>query len=369
MWKNNGGSKVIVGLSGGVDSAVAAAILLEQGYDVTGLFMKNWEEDDDAEYCSAAVDLADAQSVCSTLGIHLEAVNFSPEYWDNVFEHFLREYKAGRTPNPDILCNKEIKFKTFLEWSLELGAQHIATGHYVQKNQSGKQWQLRKGVDGNKDQSYFLYTLGQHALAHSLFPIGHLPKSEVRQRASDLGLSVNEKKDSTGICFIGERRFKDFLQQFLPAQQGDIKTLDGEVIGQHHGALYYTIGQRGGLGIGGLDSTNNSGEPWFVASKDVQQNVLYVVQGHDHSALQSDIVLVDELDWVNGDPPQTPLNCHAKTRYRQTDQACTLHIEKDGQAKLQFEQPQRAVAPGQAAVFYQGDNCLGGGVIQAGLKD
>ncbi len=369
MWKNNGQTKVVVGMSGGVDSAVAAATLLEGGYDVIGLFMKNWEEDDNPEYCAAAVDLADAKSVCELLNIHLEAVNFSHEYWDNVFSHFLREYKAGRTPNPDILCNKEIKFKFFLDWAIDLGADCIATGHYAQKQVIDSRFRLLKGADAHKDQSYFLYTLGQHQLRSSLFPIGHLPKTEVRQRAREIGLSVKDKKDSTGICFIGERRFKDFLAQFLPAQNGEIKTLTGETIGSHSGAMYYTIGQRNGLGIGGIDDDDNTGEPWFVASKDITRNILYTVQGHDHPALHKRIVLIEDICWVDETPPILPLICSAKTRYRQQDQGCTITAYSQSQARVKFDVPQRAITPGQSLVFYDDDVCLGGGVIQLGLNE
>lgn len=368
MWKNNARTKVVVGMSGGVDSAVAAAQLLESGYDVVGLFMKNWEEDDNLEYCSAAVDLADAKSVCELLNIHLEAVNFSHEYWNNVFSHFLREYKAGRTPNPDILCNKEIKFKIFLEWALDLGADFIATGHYSQKALINNRFSLVKGADSNKDQSYFLYTLGQHQLMHSMFPVGHLPKTAVREKATEIGLSVDNKKDSTGICFIGERRFKDFLEQFLPAQDGQIKTLMGETIGTHSGAMYYTIGQRNGLGVGGLDEDGNTGEPWFVASKDVKRNILYAVQGHDHPALHKSMAIIEDMHWVNETPPILPLICNAKTRYRQQDQHCTIIAYSQSQARVKFDVPQRAITSGQSLVFYDGDVCLGGGVIQLGLN-
>ncbi len=369
MWKNNGRTKVVVGMSGGVDSAVAAAQLIESGHDVIGLFMKNWEEDDNPEYCAAAVDLADAKSVCEMLNIHLEAVNFSSEYWNNVFMHFLREYKAGRTPNPDILCNKEIKFKIFLDWALDLGADFIATGHYAQKGTVGNQFTLVKGSDFSKDQSYFLYTLGQHELMHSMFPVGHLPKTAVREKAEEIGLIVKDKKDSTGICFIGERRFKDFLEQFLPAQPGDIKTLMGETIGTHTGAMFYTIGQRNGLGVGGIDENGNTGEPWFVASKDIQRNILYVVQGHEHPALHKSIVLIQDMDWISANAPVLPLGCVAKTRYRQADQSCTVISYSNTQARVKFDQPQRAITPGQSLVFYTGDVCLGGGVIQQGLNE
>ncbi len=375
MWKKDNGRRVIVGMSGGVDSAVAAAELLEEGYEVVGLFMKNWEEDDDEAYCSAAVDLKDARSVCDVLGIHLETANFSHEYWDRVFETFLSEYKQGRTPNPDILCNREIKFKQFLNWAVDLGADSIATGHYAQIDLRNGHYQLIKGEDENKDQSYFLYTLGQQALSKSLFPIGHMQKPEVRDRAAAIGLPVDKKKDSTGICFIGERRFRDFLNQFLPAKKGDIRTLEGETIGQHMGAMYFTIGQRGGLGIGGQGDhlSGDSGEPWYVAKKNVEKNVLTVVQGHDHPVLFSKIVIASQLTWVSEETPILPLRCKAKTRYRQTEQACViLALSSDGDhqntARIEFNEPQRAITPGQSIVFYQGDQCLGGGIIEKGCR-
>ena len=368
MWTKNNGRRVIVGMSGGVDSAVAAAELLEADYQVMGLFMKNWEEDDEPEYCAAEQDLADATEVCKTLGIELKTVNFSHEYWENVFIHFLNEYKVGRTPNPDILCNSEIKFKTFMDWAISLGADFIATGHYVQNAVRDNRLSLKKGADPGKDQSYFLYTLGQAELAKSLFPIGHMQKPEVRVKAADLGLSVKDKKDSTGICFIGERRFRDFLNQFLPANKGDIKTLEGDVVGSHSGAMYYTIGQRNGLGIGGMDKQDNTGEAWFVASKNVDKNILYVVQGHDHPALLKRIVITETPNWISASPPILPLYCHAKTRYRQEDQACLLTAHSNFHTQVKFEKPQRAIAPGQSLVFYKEDHCLGGGVIQQGLN-
>ncbi len=365
LWRSGDQQRVIVGLSGGVDSAVAAAELLEQGYDVVGLFMKNWEEDDNAEYCSAAVDLADAQSVCETLGIKLETANFSHEYWDRVFEYFLAEYRRGRTPNPDVLCNKEIKFKQFLDWAIDLGADKIATGHYAQITHLGDHFQLLKGADPNKDQTYFLYTLGQTELSQSLFPIGNWEKAAVRKRATELGLVVDDKKDSTGICFIGERRFRDFLNQFLPAKPGEIRTLDGQVVGEHIGAMYFTIGQRSGLGIGGVDGASEA--PWYVVDKDVETNVLSVVQGHDHPALFKQTLVASQLHWVNGINPGIPLTCKAKTRYRQVEQPCTISTYNAEQIEVIFDQPQRAITPGQSIVFYQGDICLGGGIIEQGF--
>ncbi len=353
--------KVIVGMSGGVDSSVSAWLLMQQGYIVEGLFMKNWEEDDGSEYCTAKEDLADAQSVCDHLGIHLHKANFAAEYWDRVFEHFLEEYRAGRTPNPDILCNKEIKFRAFLDYALSLGADFIATGHYTQRS-AGDPAQLLRGVDQNKDQSYFLHAVSGRDLARTLFPVGNIEKPEVRRLATELGLSNHAKRDSTGICFIGERRFKDFLQQYLPAQPGPIETDTGEVIGQHEGLMYYTLGQRQGIGVGGKRDASDA--PWYVISKDLSRNTLIIGQGHEHPLLLSHGLYVENVDWVAGSEPELPLSCTAKTRYRQPDQACV--IESAGTRtgyKVTFEQPQRAVTPGQSVVFYAQDVCLGGGVI------
>ncbi len=368
MWKKNNGRRVIVGMSGGVDSAIAATELLEADYEVVGLFMKNWEEDDDAEYCAAEADLADARAVCNLLNIPLETANFSHDYWENVFVHFLKEYRVGRTPNPDVLCNREIKFKIFMEWAMSLGADYIATGHYAQKGISEHRLCLVNSVDKEKDQTYFLYTLGQQELMKTLFPIGHLQKEQVRTLAVDIGLPVHDKKDSTGICFIGERRFRDFLNQFLPAKTGEIRTLEGEKIGSHTGAMFYTIGQRNGLGIGGLDKEDDTGEPWFVASKDIEKNFLFVVQGHNHPALLKKIVIVEDPTWVSACPPILPLYCTAKTRYRQADQTCVISAYSNQLVRVEFFQPQRAIAPGQSLVFYKDNNCLGGGVIQQGLN-
>ncbi|MFT4769444.1 MAG: tRNA-specific 2-thiouridylase [Glaciecola sp.] len=354
--------KVIVGMSGGVDSSVAALMLLEQGYDVEGLFMKNWDEDDGTEYCTAKADYADAQAVADKLPITLHSANFAAEYWDNVFEHFLAEYQAGRTPNPDILCNREIKFKAFLDYAMELGADCIATGHYARRGVLDGRPALLKGLDDNKDQSYFLHAVGHAELAKTLFPLGEIAKPEVRARAAAAGLRTHDKKDSTGICFIGERRFKDFLQRYLPAQPGAIKTLDGETIGEHSGLMYHTIGQRQGLGIGGLAAHNPA--PWYVVGKDLVNNVLLVVQGNEHPALFSMELWAEELFWISGRTRALPLQCRAKVRYRQPDQDCTV-IEEQGRYRITFDQPQRAITPGQSVVLYHDNACLGGGVITA----
>ena len=377
---NPASKRVIVGMSGGVDSSVSAVLLQQAGFVVEGLFMKNWEEDDGTEYCTAMDDLADAQSVCDKIGIKLHTANFAMEYWDRVFEHFLAEYKAGRTPNPDILCNKEIKFKAFLDYALTLGANFIATGHYTRRsiaysNADGVEVaQLLRGLDNNKDQSYFLHAVGGDKIAKTLFPVGELEKPVVRQIAEEHDLITAKKKDSTGICFIGERRFKDFLQQYLPAQKGDIVTDDGagkeQVIGQHDGLMYYTLGQRGGIGIGGVKDRPE--EPWFVLAKDLDKNRLIVGQGHEHPMMMSTELQAYKLDWVDGLPPkdifeESGLRCMAKSRYRQPDQACRVFaIDEQGlQVKVVFDEPQRAVTPGQSAVFYIDEVCLGGGVIQS----
>ncbi|MBN1379380.1 MAG: tRNA 2-thiouridine(34) synthase MnmA [Gammaproteobacteria bacterium] len=354
--------RVIVGMSGGVDSSVAALLLLEQGHQVEGLFMKNWQETDDLAYCSAQQDLEDAEQVCADLEIPLHTINFSHQYWDRVFTHFLNEYQAGRTPNPDVLCNKEIKFKAFLDYALRLGADKIATGHYarVTKNQHG--YQLLKGVDASKDQSYFLHLLGQHELSYSLFPLGELEKANVRELATQAGFVNHEKKDSTGICFIGERRFRDFLARYLPAQAGEIVTLDGKIVGKHAGALYYTIGQREGLGIGGL--TESTEEPWYVIEKDVIKNQLIVVQGHNHPALFHRQLISGPLHWINAQPETLPFRCQAKIRYRQSDQNCRLTGWSEDSASIEFDEAQRAVTTGQSIVFYRDDVCLGGGIIE-----
>ncbi|GGY66758.1 tRNA-specific 2-thiouridylase MnmA [Cellvibrio zantedeschiae] len=375
---------VIVGMSGGVDSSVSALLLKQQGYRVEGLFMKNWDEDDGTEYCTAKEDLADAQRVCDKIGIKLHTANFAAEYWDNVFEHFLEEYKAGRTPNPDILCNREIKFKVFLEYASMLGGDLIATGHYVRRADRDGRTYLLKGLDPNKDQSYFLHAVGEAEFAKTLFPVGDIEKPEVRRIAEEHGLVTHNKKDSTGICFIGERRFKDFLQQYLPAQPGEIQTPDGTVIGQHSGLMYHTIGQRQGLGIGGVKGANE--EPWFVAQKDLNRNVLVVVQGTNHPLLFTNHLVAQQAHWINGVPitnssspkgsfpdralksdkePLSSFSCTAKNRYRQEDQACTVTILADGKLDVLFNEPQRAITPGQSVVFYQDDVCLGGAVIES----
>ncbi len=363
----NNNIKVICGMSGGVDSSVSAFILQQQGYQVEGLFMKNWEEDDDTDYCTAAADLADAQAVCDKLGIKLHKINFAAEYWDNVFEHFLAEYKAGRTPNPDILCNKEIKFKAFLEYALEdLCADFIATGHYVRRGENHGEAQLLRGLDPNKDQSYFLYALNKHQLVKSLFPVGDIEKPVVRAIAAELGLATAKKKDSTGICFIGERKFKDFLQRFLPAKAGDIKTTAGEVIGRHDGLMYYTLGQRKGLGIGGIKGKTE--DAWYVVEKDLVNNILVVAQGLDNSALLSRGLVAQQLQWVDTRPLRENLRCTVKTRYRQADIPCEIHPLDDNMLEVYFDEPQIAVTPGQSAVFYLGEVCLGGGIIEQAIK-
>ncbi|WP_387690892.1 tRNA 2-thiouridine(34) synthase MnmA [Photorhabdus sp. RM71S] len=365
---DNSQKKVIVGMSGGVDSSVSAYLLQQQGYQVAGLFMKNWEEEDDEEYCSAATDLADAQSVCDNLGIELHTVNFAAEYWDNVFEHFLSEYRAGRTPNPDILCNKEIKFKAFLEFAAEdLGADYIATGHYVRRRDINGKSQLLRGLDSNKDQSYFLYTLSHQQIAQSLFPVGELEKPEVRRIAEKIGLVTAKKKDSTGICFIGERKFRDFLGRYLPAKPGPIMTVDGESLGEHQGLMYHTLGQRKGLGIGG--TKEGSEEPWYVIDKDVQNNILIVAQGHEHPRLMSTGLIAQQLHWVDRQTLTEEIHCVVKTRYRQQDIPCTVTPINEDKIAVRFANPVAAVTPGQSAVFYQGEVCLGGGVIEQRLQE
>jgi len=359
--QDNSAVRVIVGMSGGVDSSVAALLLQQQGYRVEGLFMKNWDEDDGTEYCTAKVDYADAQQVADRLGIRLHAANFAAEYWDHVFEHFLAEYRAGRTPNPDILCNREIKFRAFLDYALALGADCIATGHYARCAPGVGGTQLMKARDCTKDQSYFLHAVGGDALALTRFPLGELLKSEVRQIALEHGLATHAKKDSTGICFIGERRFRDFLQRYLPAQPGVIEDLDGQVLGRHQGLMYHTIGQRQGLGIGGVAQAGEA--PWYVIAKDLERNVLQVAQGQDNPALFGSALRAGQLHWVAGAPPTLPLHCTARIRYRQPDQRCVVRPDGSG-VLVDFLVPQRAITSGQSIVFYTGDVCLGGGVIE-----
>lgn len=351
--------KVAVGLSGGVDSSVSAYLLKEQGFEVVGIFMKNWEEDDTAEYCPSAQDRLDAESVAQKLDIPFYAINFASEYWDHVFAYFLQEYQAGRTPNPDILCNKEIKFKAFLNYATHLGCDKIATGHYAQLRTHADQVQLLRAHDANKDQTYFLYTLQQAQLQKTIFPVGHLLKSEVRKIAAAQHFDNAKKKDSTGICFIGERKFKDFLQRYLPAQPGLIVTAEGKVLGEHQGLMYYTIGQRQGIGIGGVQGASTA---WYVAQKDLAHNHLVVVAGHDHPLLYQHSLAAKDLHWVLGQAPASKFHCSAKTRYRQKDAACEVEV-LDDTIKVYFKEPQWAITPGQSIVLYQEEVCLGGGVI------
>ena len=361
--------KVVIGMSGGVDSSVAAWMLKEQGYEVIGLFMKNWEDDDDSEYCSSRQDWIDAASVADVVGVDIEAVNFAAEYKDRVFAEFLREYQAGRTPNPDVLCNAEIKFKAFLDHAMKLGADLIATGHYarVRENKNNGKFELLKALDATKDQSYFLHRLNQAQLSKALFPLGETPKTEVRKIAEKLKLPNAQKKDSTGICFIGERPFREFLGRYLSHKPGPIKLDDGTVVGEHVGLSFYTLGQRKGIGIGGLKSHKNAdgtSEPWFVARKDIAANTLYIVQGHDHPWLLSPTLAAGQASWVAGEAP-AQRHLAAKTRYRQADVACEVVPEGSGRFALHFAEPQWAVTPGQSAVLYDGDVCLGGGIIDA----
>jgi tRNA-uridine 2-sulfurtransferase len=358
--------RVVVGLSGGVDSAVSAWLLKRAGHEVVGLFMKNWEGDDDDTYCSANADFVDAAAVADVIGIELEHVNFAAEYRERVFAEFLREYQAGRTPNPDVLCNAEIKFKAFLDHGLSLGAEAIATGHYARVRRQGEAFQLLKGLDALKDQSYFLHRLTQAQLARTRFPVGELRKTEVRRIAAEIGLPNAAKRDSTGICFIGERPFREFLNRFVAHQPGPIRDERGRHIGRHLGLSFYTLGQRQGLGIGGLKGGGTEHLPWYVAGKDLQRNVLQVVQGHDHPALQSRTLWADDCAWVAGHAPP-PGAYAAKSRYRQADAACRLSLP-GGELRLDFDTPQWAVTPGQSAVLYDGEVCLGGGVIQRSMR-
>ncbi len=354
--------KVIVGLSGGVDSSVTALLLQRAGVDIAGLFMQNWEEDERNGPCRADADRKDAVAICARLGIVLHTRNFSAEYWDQVFEHFLAEYRRGRTPNPDVLCNREIKFKTFLDHARALGAEKIATGHYARMDEADGRFRLRRALDAGKDQTYFLHALGQSALSATLFPLGELQKSDVRELAREAGFATHDKKDSTGICFIGERDFRSFLSEYIPARSGEMRTPEGELVGEHPGVFYFTLGQRSGLGIGGR--SGSEGEPWYVVGKDVARNVLYVAQGNANHWLQSHRLDAEEPTWIAGEPPAMEFRCTAMTRYRQTPQECTVTLHANG-CHVVFDQPQRAVTPGQSVVFYDGDVCLGGAVIEA----
>ncbi|MDP4083403.1 MAG: tRNA 2-thiouridine(34) synthase MnmA [Bacillota bacterium] len=350
-------TRVVVGMSGGVDSSVAALLLKQQGYDVIGIFMKNWDDTDENGVCTATEDYNDVIRVCNQIGIPYYAVNFEKQYWDKVFTYFLDEYKAGRTPNPDVMCNKEIKFKAFLEHAMNLGADYLATGHYARVEYHDGEYKMLRGLDENKDQTYFLNQLTQDQLSKVLFPIGGLEKAKVREIASNAGLATAAKKDSTGICFIGERNFKAFLGQYLPAQPGAMETLEGEVKGNHDGLMYYTIGQRHGLGIGG------SGDPWFAIGKDLKRNILYVGQGFHNEKLYSESILADSISWVSNVPKPNEFECTAKFRYRQEDHKVTVRLLENNKAEVLFHEPIRAVTPGQAVVFYNGEECLGGGTI------
>lgn len=349
-------------MSGGVDSSVAAWLLQNEGYDVEGLFMKNWEQDDTDTFCPAAQDLADAQAVCNQLNIPLHHINFSKPYWDNVFEHFLKEYQLGRTPNPDVLCNKEIKFNAFLNHAIALGADYIATGHYAKNNIEGNKGFLYKAKDRDKDQTYFLHAVTPDALAKTLFPVGDYTKTQIRSFAKTLGLVTHAKKDSTGICFIGEKRFTAFLKEFILAQPGHIKNMAGETIGQHDGLMFYTIGQRQGLRIGGLK--NASDEPWYVVDKEIETNTLHIAQGSQHPMLYAQGLICGPIHWLENYADHLPLTCYAKTRYRQTEQACMISPPDNNQHYVMFSSPQRAITPGQYVVFYDKNQCLGGATIE-----
>ncbi|WP_318508268.1 tRNA 2-thiouridine(34) synthase MnmA [Bacillus sp. T3] len=363
MQKAPKDTRVVVGMSGGVDSSVAALLLKQQGYDVIGIFMKNWDDTDENGVCTATEDYEDVIRVCNQIGIPYYAVNFEKQYWDKVFTYFLEEYKAGRTPNPDVMCNKEIKFKAFLEHALKLGADYLATGHYARVEYRDGEYKMLRGVDENKDQTYFLNQLNQSQLEKVMFPIGSLEKARVRELAKEAELATATKKDSTGICFIGERNFKEFLGNYLPAKPGNMETFDGKIMGRHDGLMYHTIGQRHGLGIGG------SGEPWFVIGKDLERNVLYVGQGFDHEKLYSDSIVATKISWTSNRPVQAEFTCTAKFRYRQADNKVTVKKMDDGQVEVIFDEPIRAVTPGQAVVFYNGDECLGGGTIDKVYKN
>ncbi|MBU0278045.1 MULTISPECIES: tRNA 2-thiouridine(34) synthase MnmA [unclassified Gemella] len=361
------GKKVIVGMSGGVDSSVAAYLLKEQGYDVVGVFMKNWEEKDENGVCTSEKDYEDVIKVCEQLDIPYYSINFEKEYWDKVFTYFLDEYKKGRTPNPDIMCNKEIKFKVFLDYAYDLGADYVATGHYAHTIKKDGEVVLLRGLDSNKDQTYFLNQLSQNQLKDILFPIGELEKWQVREIAEKVGLATAKKKDSTGICFIGEKKFKEFLSKYLPAQKGKIVDLQGVERGQHYGLMYYTIGQRHGLGIGGTKDTD--GEPWFACGKDLEKNILYVCQGFHNETLYSDSLLASSLSFTSNKISETTFTCTAKFRYRQADTKVRVQILENNTVKVIYDEPVRAVTPGQAVVFYQDDVCLGGAIIDEVYKD
>jgi tRNA-uridine 2-sulfurtransferase len=357
-------TRVVIGMSGGVDSSVAALLLKQQGYDVVGIFMKNWDDTDEFGVCTATEDFEDVVRVCNQIDIPYYSVNFEKEYWDKVFTYFLDEYKAGRTPNPDVMCNKEIKFKAFLDHAMSLGADYLATGHYAQIRQIGDQFEMLRGVDDNKDQTYFLNQLPQSILSKVKFPLGQYNKKEIREIAHQHGLATASKKDSTGICFIGERNFKEFLSEYLPAQPGHMKTLTGEVKGKHDGLMYYTIGQRHGLGIGG------AGDPWFVIGKNLKDNVLYVGQGYENESLYSHALEASQLNWINPiELTEGGIRCTAKFRYRQKDSAVTVYPLEGGKVRVDFDQPERAITPGQAVVFYQDEVCLGGGTIDLVIKN
>lgn len=359
--------KVIVGMSGGVDSSVSAWLLQQQGYRVEGLFMKNWEEDDHNDYCTAAIDLADAQAVCDKFGILLHTINFSAEYWEKVFELFLAEYQAGRTPNPDVMCNHEIKFKAFMDFAInDLGADYIATGHYVRRTNVTHNSQLLRGLDTNKDQSYFLYTISNQQIAQCLFPVGELVKTKVRRIAAELKLTIATKKDSTGICFIGKRKLRHFLSSYLQAKPGSIVTVDDQEVGRHPGLIYYTLGQRQGLGIGGISKNNQN--PWYVVDKDMITNRLIVAQGKNNKRLMSTGIIASNIYWVDRKKLLAPLYCTVKVRYRQPDIDCLVEPIADDKLQVTFNQLVAAVTPGQSAVFYQAERCLGGGVIEARIS-
>ncbi|WP_188206249.1 tRNA 2-thiouridine(34) synthase MnmA [Alkalibacillus aidingensis] len=355
--------RVVVGMSGGVDSSVTALLLKQQGYDVVGIFMKNWDDTDEFGVCTATQDYEDVARVCNQLDIPYYSVNFEKQYWDKVFQYFLDEYKAGRTPNPDVMCNKEIKFKAFLDHAMGLGADYLATGHYARVREQDGQIEMLRGVDDNKDQTYFLNQIPKEILPKILFPLGEINKKEVREIAEKHDLATAKKKDSTGICFIGERNFKEFLSEYLPAQPGNMETLDGEVKGRHDGLMYYTIGQRQGLGIGG------AGDPWFVVGKNLKDNILYVEQGFDHEALYSDELHAVDVNWLVDRDLSEPIKCTAKFRYRQQDSGVTVHVQDDGSVNVIFDESQRAITPGQAVVFYDGEVCLGGGTIETAYKN